>query len=198
MHRVTFVSFPRSGHHLVMTGLGRYFGADRDFYSNAADAGGPVSTFQSGPLRYCEYYTHCRSVPCANPETNMQKNHDLSLRLPLESGRFLVLHRAPEPAIASWYRVVHSTSLFWRFLPRFASSALFRKLKYLYWKGFMEKWVRPSHPVDRFLILRYEDILRQPMEVFRSIIRFCDDSGDDINEEKLRLVTDSLGLPRTP
>jgi len=76
------VSFPRSGHHLMVRGLTEALG---------------------NKLVYSEYYTskhnmdNCRFV-------NLQKSHDFELTDPVnENENYVVLIRDFAPAIKSWY-----------------------------------------------------------------------------------------------
>ena len=84
------VSFPRSGHHLLVNFLQRYFG---------------------GRFAYCEYYNHCQQQPCANPANNLQKSHDFGLELPADgAGDYLLQYRHPLYSITSNY-FLHLRSL---------------------------------------------------------------------------------------
>src|SRR5688572_24745728 len=60
------VSPPRSGHHLLTNYLFKYFSGDVTF----SDLAGHETAYRAkeiiaaGPLYYCEYYNHCRRIPC--------------------------------------------------------------------------------------------------------------------------------------
>jgi len=76
-----FVTFPRSGHHLLVDCLQEYFG---------------------GEMRYCENYHHCNSVPCTDPLTNVQKTHDFDLDVKQDERHVVAQVRARADAIQSW------------------------------------------------------------------------------------------------
>lgn len=76
-----FVTFPRSGHHLLMDCLQEYFGEE---------------------MHYCENYHHCNTVPCTDPTTNVQKTHDFDLDVKQDKRLIVVQVRAKPDAVQSW------------------------------------------------------------------------------------------------
>ncbi len=156
MRSIQNISFPRSGHHLLVRCLTQIFGER---------------------LGYCEYYTHCRTTPCPEPANNLQKNHDFHLRLQWSPQySYLVQYRHPIEAIDSWftYRLNHpnrwerwtirDTKWHWH---RFFS----RKLKY--WRRFIEKWV-VDQDRDNVLTMDYRDFVRYPRRQLERIVKFVD------------------------
>ncbi len=150
------VSFPRSGHHLLVNFLNHYFGCR---------------------FLYCEYYNHCQQLPCANPANNLQKNHDFGLKLPTDGARDYVLqYRHPLYAVSSNYflhlrnvqgkgspyEVGQEPGKIWR---EFAVKQVQR------WKAFVRKWILENDN-PRVLVLAYEDILHRPVEVFSGAVQF--------------------------
>ena len=100
----TGVSFPRSGHHLLVRVLNKYFGPK---------------------FVYCEYYNPadcCRAVPCEFADrVTFSKNHDYESCVPiLTHQRYLIQYRAFVPAVVSDYEL-HARQL------ADDSRALFRK-----------------------------------------------------------------------
>jgi hypothetical protein len=150
------VSFPRSGHHLLVSFLHRYFGCQ---------------------FIYCEYYNHCQQIPCANPANNLQKSHDFDLELPADgAGEYLLQYRHPLYAITSnfflhlrgqvrrnpSYKDGNEPVRVWR---EFAVRDLTR------WKTWMRKWILKNEN-PRTQILAYEDLLHQPVEMLSAVAEF--------------------------
>ena len=105
------VSIPRSGHHLLINLLFRYYSGDPNFPINDGTSRSwsfkePV---QAGDFYYCEYYKCCQSIPCSKAPANCQKNHDFDLDLEINSSyRYIVQYRHPLSYLVSFYN--------WRFL----------------------------------------------------------------------------------
>jgi hypothetical protein len=82
MYRVQGVSFPRSGHHLLVKCVKQYFGKRLGYCGNVF-----------------------RGQDFLSDGITLQKNHDFDLILPISSdARYLIQYRHPLEAIASWYR----------------------------------------------------------------------------------------------
>jgi len=106
MRNIQCISFPRSGHHLLVNCLVRYFGNELSFDSRSVETGTDRSHFSCGEFIYCEYYTHCRKIPCSNLKTTFQKSHDFDLTLPNIAGQYyIVQYRNPKDAIASNFKL---------------------------------------------------------------------------------------------
>jgi hypothetical protein len=183
---ITAVSFPRSGHHLLVNALGRYFSDDMTFDSNRKAA------FTAGELVYCEHYSHCRRVPCGDPRTNFQKNHDFQLRLGQEEqGVYLVQIRDPMPAITSRFelevargRIQNSRQRWEEFAPRNVE----------YWRGFRHKWARGKTSFSR-LIIDYDDLITDPASWVRAATKYFSPEHTP-DEDRLRRVIESLDVGR--
>ncbi|UWR24421.1 hypothetical protein [Sulfitobacter sp. S190] len=85
MDRVIGVSWPRSGHHLLVRLLTLYFGSG---------------------FRYCDYYggveNCCKAVPCTRPDIHLSKSHDFDLQLPqIEGRKYLIQYRNFVPSVVS-------------------------------------------------------------------------------------------------
>ena len=87
MRNIQNITFPRSGHHLIERCIESLFLEE---------------------FHYCDYYRHCRQIPCSDPKTTFQKNHDFKLSLSQDKRfHYLVQYRNPLQAIASWYIAEH-------------------------------------------------------------------------------------------
>lgn len=168
MRRIQGVSYPRSGHGLLVRVLARYFSGDPDF---KVDGGEPDI---AGSFGYCEFYRHCRSVPCTDKRVTFQKNHDFDLRLPKHRHTwYLVQYREPLPAIISDYelqirkgRISEEDDCERRFLQFLSKRLGFYAL-------FKKKWVDPPVP-SNICIIKYEELTVGPIESLRKAILFCE------------------------
>jgi len=161
-HHVQGVSFPRSGHHMLVRFLCEYFGPK---------------------FRYCEYYNDCGKQPCTNSKSNLQKHHDLELDLPKDHFQhYLIQYRHPLYSVTSNYslyfrglqrqgrlpkdiHVGEEPPKFWR---KFAKKDTKR------WKRWIRKWVLSNDELPDALTLVYEDVMRQPQQMFQQVVEyFC-------------------------
>jgi len=172
MRNITSVSFPRSGHHLLINILARYFGKDPLYDSRSIETGEDRSHFTAGRLVYCEYYTHCRKSPCSDPKTTFQKNHDFDLKLPNKNGQYyIVQYRNPKDAIASNFKL--ESQVLKTVEDSEASWKKYHKEKMIYWESFYKKWVlQNKNPLTYYV--KYEDLVTQPGKVVRGVMQFCD------------------------
>lgn len=117
LFRTVCVSFPRSGHHLLVRGMLQY--VDK--------------------LVYSENYTAAHNI--VNCEfVNLQKEHDLELSLPVHDDlKYIVLIREKENAIKAWYKthLVKNSHV---------DFETFYKEKSPYYDGFVDKWIIKSAP----------------------------------------------------
>ncbi|MGE0492525.1 MAG: sulfotransferase [Vulcanimicrobiota bacterium] len=152
--RAICVSFPRSGHHLLVRLLWDYFNGP-----------GPVSTHPE-PNRafvYCSYYGHCHQVPCSLPETNFQKHHDLDLSLATDLP-CLVQVRSPLPALRSYYQLFEEGRL-----PRLEAEDwdTFARRGLAYHLAFCHKWLPRAG-----LVVSYESMLADPEATLSRVIEW--------------------------
>lgn len=172
MRKIQCISFPRSGHHLSVNYLARFFGGDLSFDSRSIETGIDKSYFSCGEFVYCEYYTHCGKVPCGDPKTTFQKNHDLDLTLPnIEGQYYIVQYRDPKDAIASNFKL--DTQVLKTVEDSEKSWKEYYKGKMAYWESFYKKWVlQNKNPLTYYI--RYEDLVAQPGKLVRDVMQFCD------------------------
>lgn len=144
------VSFPRSGHSLLIRLLLAYFGSR---------------------LNYCEFYNGCRSWPCRRPLNNFQKCHDFRLDTPQRPDlRYIIQIRHPWPAIVSRFRLnlargsVTDTMESWE---------RHRRKQLPYYAGFVERWALAGEGLQRVLV-PYHRLIDRPVDILAEIARLFD------------------------
>lgn len=153
-------------------------------------------------LSYCDFYRHCRQVPCTDPATNYHKTHDFDLRLPIRDDlKYIVQIRNPLEAIPSWYKykfnhpytrsgergwkkvldcwLLGDNRLHWEF---------FFRQKTDYWKGFARKW---SEKVCRpnVLLMTYRDFVENSGASLEQVLAFAE-AETEISANRIRDVVD--------
>jgi hypothetical protein len=153
--RLFSVSLPRSGHHVLEMTLGRLLGRQ---------------------LYYCEFYSIpgcCQTIPCsrtdefaaAGAQVFIQKSHDHALKdNPAAAFDGVVVQvREPVARALSNYELDLDTL-------KIEHTDTYRRywlgLEAAYTLGFAEKWCDPA---PNRLLLRYEDLLADPVAYFRSV-----------------------------
>jgi hypothetical protein len=143
-----FITFPRSGHNLLHQLLKHVL--QKNF-------------------SYCEYYSHCRQIPCVN-NAQFQKNHDFDLDLPIDkSVKYIVQYRHPYESIASFY----SFDLFHNKIENDHIDTWRNYLneKLVYYLEFMKKWATPNDP-KQFLHVKYSDLIHSTQATLWRVIKF--------------------------
>lgn len=176
--KIINVSFPLSGHEELLDALLRYF--------NLCDVSGSKKNWISsgradaGPLKYCEYYNHCKEVGCSDKLVNFQKNNDFGGSLPLDQGYdYLILYRHPiENLIAYFEKSGGETELAWK-------GFALKKVKE--WKGFIKKWVlsAPDINSERF---SYESLYHTPEAVLTKVLKYFVGDEEVIQENVKKAV----------
>ncbi len=148
---VQSVSFPRSGHHILVDVLSNYFG----------------STFQ-----YCGYYLRCEQRPCAARVNHLQKNHDHELTLPSDAHHdYLIQYRHPLHSITSHYehKLRHG-----EIAPEQDSRAAWEEFALAsvgHWRQWAQKWlIANTNP--RAFKLAYEEIMADTPGVLSRLVQF--------------------------
>jgi len=148
---VQCVSFPRSGHHLLVRTLGRFFGRKR------------------GSFRYCSFYNCCRTVPCINPDTCFAKNHDHHGKLSIVQDRLYVVQiRHPLPATVSNYPLHLRHARQSGFEPY--SWEEFAVINVTKWRKMVRRWAL-SQSTPPQIVLRYEDLVADPFTQVSEVVR---------------------------
>jgi hypothetical protein len=152
------VSWPRSGHHMLVRLLQLYFGTDFGYCD-----------FYGGKPWVDEIDTCCGQIPCAHAERIwLTKNHDFDLDLAqIEGQRYLIQYRDFAPSVISNFELYvrnggPDTPLSFR---RFASGEFSRYL------GFIERWVRSDFVRDQ-LALNYSTFLSDPQTELARAVAF--------------------------
>ena len=145
------VSFPRSGHHILVDVLSSYFG----------------STFQ-----YCGFYLLCEQRPCAGRVNHLQKNHDHELTLPIDADHdYLIQYRHPLHSITSHYehKLRHG-----EFSPEQDSRDTWEEFALAsvgHWRSWARKWlIANTNP--RAFKLAYEEIMANAPGVLARLVQF--------------------------
>ncbi len=168
---VSGISWPRSGHHLLVNVLQSYFG--REF-------------------TYCEFYTPvdcCKKSPCIRKKVKFSKNHDFGSKTGLTRGTpYLVQYRSFVPSIVSAFEMYVQNGQ-----PDTPESfRIFAKHHTTGYNEFLEKWTfGPGAPKEKLLI-SYELLTSDSkVEVLIDIISFFA-PGHSINELRLLEITTSV------
>jgi len=143
------VSWPRSGHHLLVRllqhALGPGFGYCQHYHTSAA----------------C-----CGRLPCLRGDIHLTKSHDFAGDLPqLQGRRYLVQHRAFLPSVISDFELVvrgggeDSRSAFLRHASR----------RFGAFRTFRSRWVE-SDFARRQIVLCYEDLVADPEEALGRVL----------------------------
>lgn len=165
------VSFPRSGHHLLVNLLLKYFSKNINYQNTDGPRTHEVckNVLQAGDFRYCEFYQHCQQTPCSDLKINFQKNHDFDLKLKnVFNFKYIIQYRHALGSLVSWYMImvekeeIEDSKEAWEF---------FVYQKIIFWKKFTQKWVlKNKHP--NILYLSYEALLKHPQEKLEEVINF--------------------------
>lgn len=201
MRKITCVTFPRSGHHMLINVLLKYFSGNLNYLETGGDKTETmcVDVLTAGDLQYCEFYKHCEQIPCSNPKTNFQKNHDFGLKLPqTDKDFYIVLYRHPLESIVSIYNYYLNNNI----SALYASNINFNKEGWLahanksiiLWKDFVKKWVVGKWSKN-YLFMSYEEMVDFPLISFVNIINFID-PGKKIDLKLLNLAIKKLDISR--
>ncbi len=206
---VQCVSIPRSGTHLLVRLLRKYFKRGEK---------------RKGRIAYCEYYHCCRTRPCnlaqsysaeKSPRFLLQKSHDEYLRHRYASSEFddepaidvdngikhLIQIRHPSPSIISNFSLFE--------LMQGNNSVKFTRNSGLndwktysiqqlhYRKKFLEKWVlrNPWIGNDQYFFLDYDSLVAFPEDIMKKVILFL---SPDENIEEARIASALNDIPIFP
>ncbi|WNJ16421.1 hypothetical protein [Pontibacter sp. G13] len=169
---VQCITYPRSGHHLLLNLLLQYYSGDTNFPRTNGSTVSEVCKQHiiAGELRYCEYHIHCGQVGCIDPRANFQKNHDFDLTVPIsQKFRYLIQFRSPLYSLTSYFNMFHQGK------PKKAWEG-FARLKLDYWKGFVDKWVLSDISAER-MILDYDHLVTDPHQALTQVVSFMNPEG---------------------
>ena len=202
--KIQCITFPRSGHHLLVNILLKYF-SENIFFPEISDTKVDKQCNKvvcGGDFHYCEYYHHCRTSPCADPRTNFQKNHDFDGRVQnCRNNYYVIQYRHPLECLISffeWWNArarKHKTSQedWFRFIYGNPSKKLslghakywIKKnvlISYSHpflqsWRFFVKKWIIENKNPNTYTLL-YDDLIHNSLRKAEEVIKF-------INPEKL-------------
>lgn len=169
METVIGVSWPRSGHHLLVRLLTLYFGPG---------------------FRYCDYYGGikgcCKSVPCTRTdEIHFTKSHDFDLDLPQITGRkYLVQYRDFLHSVVSNYELSLLKQSRETDTPE--NFRAFASAQFTRYRGFMRRWVH-SDFAQAQLLLSYDQLITYPKDSLRLAIWWLD-PDNALDEERIEKV----------
>jgi hypothetical protein len=166
---ITNVEPPRCGNTLLIEYLRPYF--EDEWY-------------------YCEYYLDCISAPCVSEKTVFQRNHDFELDLPNNpNSHYLIQMRHPVHAIVSHYEMQVKLEKYNDSFENWIAHSV-EWLKFF--QAFCIKWIL-NNPYDNFLIISYENMLANPIEVVGNVINFCA-PNHELDSERLNAINDSVSI----
>ncbi|MCX6722010.1 MAG: sulfotransferase domain-containing protein [Candidatus Staskawiczbacteria bacterium] len=188
MRKIICVTFPRSGHHLLVNLLLKYYSKDLNYLETSGDKTDTLCSrvLTAGDMHYCELYNHCKQIPCSDPKTNFQKTHDFDLSLqPSNDFFYIILYRNPLDSIVSHfnYYLHNNMSSF------FASDVNFNRKGWEefankdieFWKNFVKKWLVWKNDTNRIYV-SYEELIKSPHISFINILKFINpNSKIDLN-----------------
>jgi len=171
MNRIQNISYPRSGHHLLVNLLHDHLGDAFKYADPYGWHNEKGEKTKSEPKKTLE----------DSPNCNYAKNHDFDLKLevnPNSDITHIIQIRKPLPAIVSYFQftvdegAIPDTKESWR---------AFAVEKAAYWQAFYEKWVLV--PPSTSMLLWYDELISEPVLSLSQVLDFC---GIDINEEEVR------------
>jgi len=176
--KTIFVTFPRSGHNLLIDTLDKLAGVLTE-YCNFYDCtrGGTAQP------TCAETRNEVRERGICPSGMRYQRSHDFGLDLPvIPAQRYVVQYRHPVESICSWYDIATE---FW---PLEEDSALnfqiFFAEKLAFWDGFMKKWVIPGSCAPNVFRIGYDQLLENH-KVLWDLLEYIDCSAD-VSEMMLR------------
>ncbi|QFT83279.1 hypothetical protein FIU89_21840 (plasmid) [Roseovarius sp. THAF27] len=141
MERVIGVSWPRSGHHLLVRLLTLYFGEG---------------------FLYCDFYggieNCCKKTPCKRRDVHLSKSHDFDLGMPqIARRKYLIQYRDFIPSVVSNFEL-HVRNGGADTLENFR---VFAGTQFDSYRAFSEKWVQ-SDFAARQLVIEYDTLQSDP------------------------------------
>ncbi|KKK63164.1 hypothetical protein LCGC14_2997040 [marine sediment metagenome] len=186
MNNIRLISYPKSGQHLLVQCLLRYFSRDLNypFENRRKDEG---SILIAGQMGYCEKGLHCNEVPCREPAVNFQAMHDChKLWYNEPSVNHIILYRNPIYIMLSLCNYekngIVSLNNYLRYFIGYLNE----------WKEWIHKWAIKGGDVNAHQ-LAYEDFLNEPLDTLYFLIKFID-CDNDIDREHLIKVIQSMDI----
>ena len=187
---VQSISFPGSGHHLLLDILLRYFSRCKH-YPLTHGMNYRKSVLYAGDFAYCESYQHCQNRPCTNQDVKFQKNHDFPIHFPLGKVDDTDNSHSKDTPILVQYRKDHRAAIS-SYKKRFLSENhhVTTEMLETYWQNFSSNWIETEN--KNIVQIAYEDLLNQPLQMSSQAIQLFHDQ--DVDYEFLESVIDSVDL----
>lgn len=165
------VTLPRSGHHMLVNCLASYFSGGLKYTYNNFEC---PKFFSVNKFVYCEYYGHCKHIPCADKTTTFQKYHDVDGVLKINPKQiYLVQYRHP-------IDITLSLCEMWSIRNIVEAVNTWAAI----WNKFVNKWVFSK--LKNVLPIEYNDFLIRPHQYLYKIISLLDKTP--INKKLLKHV----------
>ncbi|MGO1117957.1 hypothetical protein ACTL6U_04605 [Rhodovibrionaceae bacterium A322] len=163
---VAGVSWPRSGHHVLVRTLERYFGEK---------------------FAYCEFYSSkvdcCRTFPCSREGLNLSKNHDSDGKsVPTAGVPYLIQYRSLMASVISNYELYVRNGN----TDDIETFEVFARESAEKWARFITKWTGPAFPYEACEVA-YEDLVQDPFATLSRVIGFFA-PDDEVDEDLLQTV----------
>lgn len=201
MRKVICITFPRSGHHLLVNVILKYFSGNVEYSETKGEMAESLcqNVLTAGELQYCEFYNHCKQTPCSDPKTNFQKNHDFYLELqPSDEFFYIILYRHPLDSLVSLYNycLLNTLDVFLGSGVNFNKTGWenFARENIIFWKNFVGKWIIGRRSKNK-LFISYEELTDLPLISFINIIKFID-PGSAVNLELLESAIKKVGTSK--
>lgn len=186
---VSCITFPNSGHRLLLNMLLKYFANDikfSDIDKHSADYL-CANIIQSKDLRYCDSEVHCDVLGCKSEHTNIQRINDINLQVPiLSTVRYIIQYRHPIEALllsySDLYRYLHHQR------PTFEE--MFDQ-QLVVWEKYIAKWVLdcPKTSINT-LPVNYHRLVKEPSVTIVKVLKFMRPDLD-INYELISDVVEN-------
>jgi Sulfotransferase domain len=163
MKKTMLISYPRSGHHLLVDLL---FACTESNYESK-DYRGLV---HGSTIKYCEKYSHCSTTYCTDSNTNLQKNHDFFLHVDVDIPykKVILIRKDFIGSIISYFKL---QTKFYNFPNTYEHWILFLERSIYYWNGFIYKWLKSCK--EKHVII-YEDLIDHPVTVLRDLLAYLE------------------------
>lgn len=180
IHRVTGVSYPRSGHHLLERLLGLYFGRDfvycPSYTREKFEREGRIKEKMPHAWSYnCSLGQECPNLG----HVHFCKNHEWDGRLvPKVAGRrYLVQYRDFLPAVVSSFEQTLLNNNASQKKDPEKKFRIFARRKAQEYREFTQRWVAPQDDGIVKLVVRYEDMTAAPEETLEKVLCFFGQEG---------------------
>lgn len=185
MRNIRFVSFQKSGLHLITQGLIKYYSKNpskRIIFEHSDNI------CRVGELELCSIRHHCHRIPCTDKITNFQAFHDVhpTEGMVWKKGDdyfYILVYRNPIMSLVSMYG--YGQGDHWeQFNEGYYRRGFLKEI--VRWKEWIYKWVI-GHQGIHVLKIEYTDFVNNAYNEFKEILEFID-PGRMINYKLLRRI----------